>query len=765
MGHLDQLILDMALIMAACTVMTLIFRKARLPLVLGYILAGFLISPHFTFLPTVVNREDVSVWADIGVIFLMFGLGLEFSFKKIAEVGQSAFITALTVMGGMWVIGTVLGAGLGLDHSNALFLGAMMALSSTMVIMKTFQGYGIMEQQSSGVVMGALVIEDIGGIFMMIILSALCGGGSVSAGALFLQILQMLLFLAVWLVLGIYIIPTILRKTGRLMNSEVLLIFSVAVCFVMVVIASRIGFSDALGAFMGGSILAGTIRGAKIEKLVKPLKDLFGAIFFVSVGMMIVPEIFVSQWKMILIITVVVVFGQIFFSTLGILFSGSSFETAVKGGLSMMQIGEFSFIIAALGMNMGVLDEQLYRVIVIVAVITIFLTPFSVKNSGKIYSFVERIVPDRFIAFTEKYAGSRKTSKRSDNDWNRYLKSYMINTGICLGMLAVIYIGSVHVLSPALKGVMSETAAQITGCALTVIAMIIPTAIVANRRTNLFLKLWFTSMANRLPLTVLATVRELLCAVFLMLAVRKYFAIPWWIIGVIAAVLMIVVVRLDVIRRGAFRIRAGFIANLNEKTRHRRIEQEKDDWFYNKIWVAEMRAGSYKDGRQILDMYESRLFDMRVIKVVRGKEAFLMPSGDFRLDKDDILHIIGTKDRIDAYRELLRGEDNEFEDYSLVLPLKKYIEGQDREKVPPAEQIMCAAVNAEEDSDFTKKTIRDSGIRERYNAFIIGIDRAGLPIVVENLLDLTIQKGDTIWVIGTHEMAQKLLDDELLDDA
>ena len=764
MGHLDQLILDMALILLVSTIVTIFFRKLGLPLVLGYILAGFLISPHFVFLPTIVDTQDISVWADIGVIFLMFGLGLEFSFKKIAEVGHAAVITAVTVMGGMWILGLAVGSLLGFNQINSMFLGAMTALSSTMVIMKTYEEYDLRQEGFAKTVMGTMVIEDIGGIFMMIILSAMAGKESVSGFAVAIQLGEMMLFLVIWLLLGIYLIPTILRKVGPVMNDEMLLIFSIAVCFAMVVIASRIGFSDALGAFMGGSILAGTIRGEKIERLLKPLKDLFGAVFFVSVGMMIVPHVFLGSWRQILLITVMVILGQGVLSTLGILFSGKPLADAVRGGASMVQIGEFSFIIASMGERLGALDDRLFQIIVIVAVATIFVTPFSISHAGGILQLAGRILPQRWQQFLQKYTTERTASRKSDNDWNRYLKRYIINLGLSAAMMEVIYLASTSLLAPRLGTLLHGIAGDIACCALTILVMLLPLGIASNRRSNFFLKLWFSSMANRLPLSLLATLQEVVFAVFLMVTLRWYFAFSWWILALAATGLLAVVVRSDVIRRGSYRVRAAFIANLNEKTRYHRIQQKKDDWFYNKIWAAEMTAGDFKHQRRIADMYESRLFDMRVIKVIRRDRAYLMPAGDFLLEKEDAIHIIGTKDRIEAYQELLRRDNPDFA-YTALLPLKDYIRQQDRRHVAPEEQIMCAAIEAGPEEDFTAKTIRESGIRERYNAFIIGIDRRGMPIVVENLLDLVIREGDTIWVIGTSEMAQKLLDDDLLDNA
>lgn len=300
----------MALITIAAGVVTLIFKKLKLPIVLGYIVAGFLISPNFTYLPTVVESADIHVWANIGVVFLMFGLGLEFSFKKLATVGGSAFIVALTVMGAMVLIGTGVGSLLGWGKMDCIFLGCMLSMSSTMIILKAYEEDGLKEKKFAQLILSTLIIEDIVGIFMMIILSTISVSQNVSGGAMFGEIGMMLMYLVIWLLLGIYLIPTLLKKASKLMNEEMMVIVSVAICLGMVVIANFIGFSEALGAFMAGSILAGTVRAGYIERLIKPIKDLFGAIFFVSVGMMIEPELLAEYVVPILIITMVTILGD-----------------------------------------------------------------------------------------------------------------------------------------------------------------------------------------------------------------------------------------------------------------------------------------------------------------------------------------------------------------------------------------------------------------------------------------------------------------------
>ena len=437
--HLDNLISDLALILIVAGIVTLIFRKIKLPVVLGYIVAGFLISPHFSYMPTVVEVADIEVWANIGVVFLMFGLGLEFSFKKLATVGGSAVIVAMTVMLSMIFIGAGVGYMLGWAKMDCIFLGGMLSMSSTMIILKAYEEYDLKERRFAQLVLSTLVIEDIAGIFMMIILSTISVSQAASGVATFKEIGLLLMYLVIWLILGIYLIPSFLNKVSKLMNDELMVIVSLAICLGMVVIADFIGFSEALGAFMAGSILAGTVRAGYIERLTKPIKDLFGAVFFVSVGMMIQPELLVKCLGPILIITVATILGQMIFSTIGILLSGQSLHTAIRGGFSMVQIGEFSFIIATLGSSLGVISDFLYPVVVCVSVITTFTTPLFIKNSASVYKFLDEKLPDKLWVFIKKNTSEDRSNKDKDEDWSKYIKKVLSRTFICSVVMYIIY--------------------------------------------------------------------------------------------------------------------------------------------------------------------------------------------------------------------------------------------------------------------------------------------------------------------------------------
>jgi len=350
--HTNGLIGDLAWILLLGAVVTLLFKKMKQPVVLGYILAGFLASPKFTYLPSISNLENIEFWADLGIVVLMFTLGLEFSFKKLMNSGSSAVITALIIITGMTFAGFGVGKILQLNSINCIFLGGMISMSSTTIILKTLTDLGMRQKKFASLVLAVLIIEDLFAVLMLVLLSSLAMG-DVQGSELALSICKLMFYLILWYVVGVWFIPTFFKRCRRFMNQETLLVVSMGLCFGMAVLSTLCGFSLELGSFIGGSIIAGTIMAERIEHVVQPVKDLFGAVFFISVGMMVDPGIIASYWDTILILAVVVICGMILFGTLGMLFTGQTLKVAMESGFSLTQIGEFSFIIASLGMSLG----------------------------------------------------------------------------------------------------------------------------------------------------------------------------------------------------------------------------------------------------------------------------------------------------------------------------------------------------------------------------------------------------------------------------
>ncbi len=766
--HLDLLVSDLALILIVAAIVTLIFRKIKQPVVLGYIVAGFLISPNFVYLPTVVESADIHVWANIGVIFLMFGLGLEFSFKKIATVGGSAIIIAMSVMIAMIVIGTGVGSLMGWGKMDCIFLGGMLSMSSTMIILKAYEEYDLKQEKFAQIVLGTLVIEDIAGIFMMIILTTISVSQNVSGFAMFTEIGLMLLYLAIWLLLGIYLIPTILKAISKLMNDEMLVIFSLALCMGMVVIANLIGFSSALGAFMAGSILAGTVQAVRIEHLVKPIKDMFGAVFFVSVGMLIEPALLVEYIIPILIITVVTIVGQMTFATISMLLSGQSLHTAVRGGFSMVQIGEFSFIVATLGMSLGVISDFLYPIIVCVSVITSFTTPIFIKNSERVYKFLDDVIPDGLWVFIRKNTSENRGNTDKDQDWMVYIRKVLLRTALCAAIMFIIYLAGIQYMEPFIGArVHSAMTGNIITAVIMLAAMVPFVNFMHGTNTALFTKLWVKQRSNRLPLLTLKTIRILIAAFFVALVLREIFRIPFWLLMLIAMVPIIMIIRSDYINGMTINLEMRFMANFSERTLAREKKERgikgEHHWLNESLFVAEFQVIDTVENKTIYDFARSRAFQVTIIKIIRGNQYINMPSASERVQEGDILHMLGTEHEIETCMMLLEKEKCiEYTERDDVR-LKDYIYSQTFYGIKPEQQLICCPISVDSGSEFLRKSIKNSGLREKYRGTIIGIERGNLPIINPDI-DTLIQQGDLLWVLGSKRMADYLIKGDVLHD-
>ncbi len=764
--HLDNLIIDLALILAVAGIVTLIMRKLKQPIVLGYIIAGFLISPNFTYLPNVLRAGDISTWAEIGIIFLMFALGLEFSFKKIATVGGSAFVTAATVMVAMIVIGFGVGQFLGWSRMDCVFLGGMLSMSSTMIILKAYEEYNLKKEKFAQLVMGTLVIEDIAGIFMLIILSTISVGKGIAGIELASEIGFLLVLLIVWLVVGIYLIPTFLKKIDDLLNEEMLLIISLAICLVMVAIANLIGFSSALGAFMAGSILAGTSKGEVVEHLIKPIKDLFGAIFFVSVGMMIEPKLLIKYIVPILILSVVTILGQMIFSTLGMLLSGQSLRTAVRGGFSMVQIGEFSFIVATLGMSLGVIGDFLYPIVVCVSVITSFMTPIFIRKAPYVYEFLDRKLPQGLKVFIKTNTSERQSKDDKDDDWKRYLKRIGTRTLICSMAMFVIYWLCTSYLEDFVLKYSTEQGAAIITAAVAVVAMLPFIALMHGTNKVLYTKLWIKHKANKLPLLTLKFIRILIGAMFVALTLNKLLNWPFALVVIVVCPFAYKVVKSDYMRGKTKAIEMSFIANFYEKTLAKRKKERaltgKYHWLDEALYVVRLKIVADEDALYVKDIGRNMHVNVGIIKVIRKGKHYNMPSGEFELKKDDELHMMAKDEEIQTSLMILEGLEYIEKTPRPKETLKNYIYGQTFEHVPAEKQIICVPINVSANAFFANKSIKNSGIREKYKGSVIGIERDNLAITHPSIMTV-LKAGDLIWVIGTKEMATKLIRDDLLE--
>ena len=636
MHAIHTLIVDLTLITIYAGLTTLFCKKFKQPIVLGYVLAGILAGPYFNLLPTVSDKENLTLWGDIGVIFLLFGLGLEFSFKKMMNVGKSAMITANSNVLFMLFIGYSTGLLLGWSTMDSFFLGSMISMSSTTIIIKAFDDLNIKKQKFTDLVFGVLVVEDLVGILLLVILPMIAVGSSIDGGQLLISASKLLFFLILCFIIGIYIVPTFLNKISQYLNDEMLLLITVSMCFGMVLLATGFGFSSALGAFLMGSILSETELIEKIEKNIKPLKDFFGAVFFVSVGMMVNPALFIEYAKPILVITAIVMVGNTTLSCLGFIVSGQPLKTAISGGFSLAQVGEFAFIIASLGMSLGVLNARVYPIIVAVCVITTFFTPMMIKAADPFYKRLMKILPVKLVEYFNKTEVAPNATPSEEKMWGELFKNYFLRLILFSMILYFIIIISGSYIQPFMHSLFPGIWGRISTTTITLVLMapflkaligweaILPSFIVSvvrslffwkKKRTDtpegevkegmvqklenrfdfcsgwasnvenvrnffvsnsvlakIYYKLWMAKKSNRLPLAVMTSLRLLLICFFIVTVVHHFLTENVEVILLMLCGTVLVLFQSRWLLTQYMKMEAQFLANL----RGRKTEQEEE---------------------------------------------------------------------------------------------------------------------------------------------------------------------------------------------
>lgn len=768
MQEIPALISDLTAILVLAAITTLLCKKINLPSVLGYILAGFLVGPVVEFIPTIHDMANIEVWSDIGVIFLMFGLGLEFSLHKMAEVGVPGFLSAGIQALGMGIVGFFLGILLGWGTMNSVFLGVMLAMSSTMITMKSIEDMGFKEEKFSDLAMGTLVIEDIIAIFAMVILSTIAVSQSISGLALAERLGILLLYLALWLILGIYLVPTLMKKLVGLMNDEVLLIFSLALCFLMALLAEEIGLSTELGAFLAGSLLAGTVHAERVEHLITPCKNLFGAVFFVSVGFMVQPAMILKYIAPILLLAVVAIVGKLFFLTLGGLAAGQELDVSVSSAAAQTQVGEFSFIIAGLGQSLSVTGAFLYPIIVAVSVVTTFTTPFLLKLAGPLTRLLERILPDKWLAAIAKYSAAKQADKSGENKDLTFFLKYYFQTLALYGVLAVgvILLGVRSLLPFLLRLDWGGRRAELVACGMMYLALLFLLPAMLRIKKRYFTALWLESTSNRLLLSILMIFRA---GVVILLAVLPAFLIfqvnPLWLASG-AIPLMWIVTRSDRLTGHYLEVEARFLANFNERKLAEQFGQgdqaEVHHWLTEQLYVVTLACPEkyVGEGMTLWDHGWGSADHINIIKIIRGKEHINIPEGDVKTRGGDLLVAMGSRRDLENFCFKQTVDGVRPQKGSRLQTLKEYIENQ--EGIPQTRQLLCCGVSLGKDLPQQGRSIRDSGIKEEWSAFLIGLERDLLPIPNPDR-SMTLRAGDLLWVMGSQEMAGKLVRLGLLD--
>ncbi len=745
-----KLVQDLALIFISAGIITLIFRVLKQPLVLGYIVAGFLISPHFDMFPTIIDEENIKVWSEIGVIFLLFALGLEFSFKKLFKVGGSAVITAITEVVTMLCVGFFVGHLLGWTTLESIFLGGMLAMSSTTIIIKAFDDLGLRNQKFTNIVFGTLVVEDIVGILMMVLLSTISISQDFAGGDMMLSLLKLGFFMILCFLVGIYVLPTFFRKFRKSMNNETLLVISIGLCFGLVVLATHLKFSAALGAFIMGSILAETIEGEHIEHLTKNIKDLFGAVFFVSVGMMVDPGILVEYWLPILILTLVTIFGKSFFSATGVLLSGQPLKVALQSGFSLAQIGEFAFIIATLGYSLGVMSGFIYPIIVTISVITTFTTPYFIRLANPFHNWLEPKLPEKFRIFLENYSSGGDLVK-DESDWKKMMKHYLTSVFIYSILLIATILLFSYFVSPfitiELTGRVSTPLISLINAILTIIVMmpfIMGLLSGSRKKKELAEKLIIKGdKATRRRLAALALLRIFLAIFFVVLVSFLNFKT---ISGIILVTLLALVVFLFLAHKNFkthWMIEDRFMSNLNQKEEHERqknplLSSINSQLNSRDIHLAEITVSPDSPfiGKQLKELDLRKNYNVNIIKIVRGHKEIDLPNGGEFIYPSDHITVIGTDEQISAFSKVMEVEDME------DTPVKK-------------PEIRLFSFVVKKDSPILGKNLAESGVRE-LKCMIIEVDR-GKDIFINPDMSFVFGEEDLVWIAGEKEMIQKFV--------
>ena len=738
MIHLPVLIADLGLILAAAGVTTLLFKKIKQPLVLGYILAGVIVGPYINITPTVTDHKSITIWAEIGVIFLLFSLGLEFSFKKLVKVGGSASITAIVEVVFMLLIGFGVGKLLGWSTMDSIFLGGILSVSSTTIIIRAFEELGVKHKKFAGLVFGVLIVEDLVAILLLVLLSTLAVSQQFAGSEMLISILKLAFFLVIWFLGGIFLIPTFLKATKKLMNDETMLIVSLALCLVMVLLAVKVGFSPALGAFIMGSILAETTQAEKIEHLTKSVKDLFAAIFFVSVGMLIDPSILLDYALPIAAVTLATVLGKLLSSTLGALLSGQPLKTSVQAGMSLAQIGEFSFIIATLGLTLKVTSDFLYPIAVAASAITTFTTPYLIKVSEPFYNFLNRILPEKWLNAISRYSSSTQ-GITTFSDWKTLLRAYAFNTIIHGTILVGIVLLSSRFIQPFVTNhIINGVNGSIISLIVALIIMVPFLWALAIRRIErkAYSHLWLNKKYTRGPLIAIELLRIALAIFFVGFLIYQFY--NTWIALSIAIGLIIIGMVVFARKLQSFyeRMEYRFLNNLNAREQANK-QPEILPWDSHLLELT-VAPESTLVGQTLIDLAVREKYGINIALIERGKIMIPTPAATQRLYPNDKVLIIGTDDQLASVKPLFEGvvDENSTSFPKQDMSLQKII------------------INSK--SPVFGQTIRDSGIRERTQGLVVGIERNGVRILNPDS-NLVFENDDIVWIVGNNKKIPELL--------
>ena len=747
MSQLTPLISDLALILICAGIMTLIFKKLKQPLVLGYIVAGFICTPHFKFTPSVVDSASIHIWSEIGVIFLLFALGLEFSFKKLMKVGGSAVISACTIIFCMILVGVFVGWTFGWNRMDCIYLGGMLAMSSTTIIYKAFDDMGLRQQRFAGLVLSILILEDILAIVLMVMLSTMAVSQNFEGGEMVYSILKLLFFLILWFVVGIYGIPLFLKRVRKLMSDETLLIVSLALCFGMVYLAALVGFSPAFGAFIMGSILSETIESEHIGKLVSPVKDLFGAIFFVSVGMMVDPAMIVEYKYQILVIVLAVLLGQTIFGTTGVLLSGQPLKTAMQCGFSLTQIGEFAFIIASLGVSLKVTSHFLYPIVVAVSVITTFLTPYMIRLAVPAYNVIDKYMPSRWRRLLDRYSSGASVANHSNN-WKKLviaiIRIVLIYAVLSIAVTALF----LHFIVPLATDMLGDLWGRILGAVLTItaIAPFLRAMIMKKNRSEEFKSLWSDSRFNHAPLISIILLRIVIAIGFIVFIIENLFRASAALMVGIAIIVVCAMILSRFLKKQSIVLERTFVRNLHYREIQQEYLGEKQPEYAGRLLDRDLHlsdflipAESAWAGKTLRELDLGKKYDVHVASIIRGKHRLNIPDGNTCIFPNDLIQVIGTDEQLSLFASVAEKAIHTYDDEDFgkhEMKLKQFVVAKD--------------------SPFVGHSIIECGIRNKYHCLVVGIESAGEDVLRTPQVHMPLKEDDVVWVVGEEDDLNQL---------
>ena len=750
MSSLAPIISDLALILMCAGIMTLIFKRLKQPLVLGYIVAGFLASPHLSCTPSVADTESIHTWSEIGVIFLLFALGLDFSFKKLMKVGGSAIIAACTIILFMIGVGIFVGWSFGWKDMDCIFLGGMLAMSSTTIIYKAFDDMGLRQQRFAGLVMSILILEDILAIVLMVMLTTLAVSKKFEGTEMVFSILKLVFFLILWFVVGIYLIPVALKRLRKWMTNETLLVVVLALCFGMVVLAAQVGFSPAFGAFIMGSILAETVEAEHIAKLVAPVKDLFGAIFFVSVGMMVDPVMIAEYIGPIIVTVLAILIGQTVFGTSGVLLSGQPLKIAMQCGFSLTQIGEFAFIIASLGVSLRVTSNFLYPIVVAVSVITTFLTPYMIRLAVPAYNLVDSRMPVRWRNLLEHYVTGSQTTVNHENNWKKLLfaivRIVVIYLVLCIAVMAL----SFNLLVPFLKHALPDPWGRLLAAVLTIVAIspFLRAIIMKKNHSVEFQALWRDNRFNRAPLLSTILFRMIICILLVFYIIEQLLQASTTLVIAVAFVLVCLMMFSRFLKKQSILLERRFVLNLHSKEMQEQFKGEKTPEYAGHLLSRDLHLSDFQvpvdsewAGRTLNELDLGRKYDVHVASIIRGNNRINIPGGSSRIFPGDTLQVIGTDDQLSHFSDCLEQQTVQMDD----------------EELEHREMKLCQLV-VDKDSPFCGKNIREGGFRNVYRCLVVGVERSNDGTLMSPDVSVPLNEGDVVWIVGERDDVRRLLE-------